>query len=219
MNKIDIRESISAMSLRGKITLISLLVLGLIVGVSLFFVGHGKSETNQESVSNLPSLEDVNIEDENNSLNNPNKEIEVLENEGEEARVAFYIEDFGRSNPFLPPAESISNSVKYGFDLLAPPQTLPSEEEEATKIVTTKVSGIMYNNNSASAILNIEGSDYLVKSGDYINNYKVLAIAPDTVTVQLGDNVYKARVGEVITESLNHNTIDNLSNKFGGAYK
>ena len=59
----------------------------------------------------------------------------------------------------------------------------------------------------------------MVRAGDYINRYKVLAIAPDMVTVQLGNNVYKAKVGEIITETLNHNTIDNLSNKFGGANK
>ena len=107
--------------------------------------------------------------------------------------------------------------MKYGFELMAPPEELSSEDSEAAKVMTTKVSGIMYNDNNSSAILNIEGSDYLVRSGDYIHKYKVLAIASDSVTVQLGNNIYKAKVGEIITESLKHNTIDNLQNKFGGA--
>ena len=63
-----------------------------------------------------------------------------------------------------------------------------------------------------------EDADYLVRSGDVINGYKVLAISPTTVTVQLGPNVYKAGVGEVVDEgAINYNTVSNLSSKFGGA--
>ena len=57
----------------------------------------------------------------------------------------------------------------------------------------------------------------VVKKGDVVNNYKVLAIAQDSVTVQLGSNVYKAGIGEILTEgSLNYNEVSNLNNKFGG---
>ena len=75
----------------------------------------------------------------------------------------------------------------------------------------------MYDNYNPSAILNIENNDYLVRSGDVINGYKILAISPSTVTVQLGRNVYKAGVGQIVTDGdLNFNTISNLSHKFGG---
>ena len=81
----------------------------------------------------------------------------------------------------------------------------------------TIVSGILYDKYSPSAILNIEGSDYLVKKGDVVNNYKVVNIMQDSVTVQLGANVYKAGIGEILTEgNLNHNNVSNLKNKFGG---
>ena len=84
----------------------------------------------------------------------------------------------------------------------------------------TVVSGILFDKFSPSAILNIEGTDYLVKKGDVVNNYKVLAIAQDSVTVQLGKNTYKAGIGEILTEgSLNHNNVSNLSKKFGGEQK
>ena len=53
------------------------------------------------------------------------------------------------------------------------------------------ISGILYDKFSPSAILNIEGTDYLVKKGDVVNNYKVLNILEDSVTVKLGENVYK----------------------------
>ena len=79
----------------------------------------------------------------------------------------------------------------------------------------------MFDKYNPSAIINIEGLDYLVRSGDVINGYKVLAISPQTVTVQLGANVYKAGVGELVTkdEGINYNKVSNLSKKFGGAKK
>jgi hypothetical protein len=81
----------------------------------------------------------------------------------------------------------------------------------------TIVSGILFDKFSPSAIINIEGSDYLVKKGDVVNNYKVINIAQDSVTVQLGTNSYKAGIGEILTEgTLNHNEVSNLKNKFGG---
>ena len=214
----------NTVSPKGRQTILVLLILGLCAGAYLFFGTPKTTQNNNDDMTrNLPSIEDVNIEKEKANLDKATKEVDVLvdvvENVDDGKRVSLFVEEYGRPNPFLPPSESISDIARYGFDLMAPPETLSSEEVEAAKIMTTKVSGIMYNTKSSSAILNIEGSDYLVRSGDYINKYKVLAIAPDTVTVQLGNNVYKARVGEVITETLNHNTIDNLSNKFGGANK
>ena len=78
----------------------------------------------------------------------------------------------------------------------------------------------MYDKQNPSAILNIESSDYLVRSGDVVNGYKVLSISPQTVTVQLGANVYKAGVGELLaTDGLQYNTISNLDKKFGGSKK
>ena len=152
------------------------------------------------------------------------KEIEVEEVEdidkSAEKMVSLSVDEYGRANPFLPGTESYANTRKYGFELMAPPETLSGTESEAAKVMTTKVSGIMYEPKNPSAILNIEGMDYLVRSGDYINNYKVLSISKDLVTVQLGVNVYKARVGEVIPDAeMNYNNVYNLENKFGGAKK
>ena len=50
------------------------------------------------------------------------------------------------------------------------------------------------------------------------DSYKILSIAKDYVTVQLGANVYKAGVGQLFTgEGINYNTISNLERKFGGS--
>ncbi len=123
-----------------------------------------------------------------------------------------------KANPFLP-YRDISGTK--GLDvpsasLIEPLESLQADSE-AARVMDTIVSGILYDKYSPSAILNIEGNDYLVKKGDVVNNYKVLDIVQESVTVKLGNNVYKAGIGEILTEgTLNHNDVSNLSNKFGG---
>ncbi len=152
---------------------------------------------------------------------------EALPGESEKM-VAMTVEDSGRANPFLPLNEVKKDETKQAFDLqkaklqydLVDPPNAAQMNSDAEKVLTTKVSGVMYDTQSPSAILNIEGSDYLVRSGDVINGYKVLAISPSVVTVQLGTNVYKAGVGELLaTDGIQYNTVSNLDKKFGGAKK
>lgn len=134
------------------------------------------------------------------------------------AMVSMSVEDMGRSDPFLPENESFGSKPKpkYDFDLMPPPEAI-TVDTTATDVISTKVSGIMYDRFNPSAILNISGSDYLVRTGDIINNYKVLSIGKEFVTVQNGANVYKAGVGELFTgEGINFNTVSNLESKFGG---
>lgn len=123
-----------------------------------------------------------------------------------------------KANPFVPYRDLGGSSITDvpSYNLVEPPEML-NEGSDAARVMDTVVSGILYDKFSPSAILNIEGNDYLVKKGDVVNNYKVLSIAPDSVTVKLGSNTYKAGIGEILTEgSLNHNDVSNLSNKFGG---
>ena len=102
------------------------------------------------------------------------------------------------------------------FELVEPPEQINSNSD-AARVMDTIVSGILYDKYSPSAILNIEGNDYLVKKGDVINNYKVLNIMQNAVTVRLGKNVYTAGIGEILTEgNVNYNNVPNLSNRFGG---
>ena len=124
-----------------------------------------------------------------------------------------------KANPFLPYrdiGESIPTTDVPAFNLVEPPEAV-NENSDAARVMDTIVSGILYDKFSPSAILNIEGNDYLVKKGDVVNNYKVLNIMEDSVTVKLGSNTYKAGIGEILTEgTLNHNDVSNLKNKFGG---
>lgn len=124
----------------------------------------------------------------------------------------------GRSDPFANPSTLHSGSKARPIPkYLTPPPSLLTSSSEVGRVMTTTVSGILYDKYSPSAILNIEGADYLVKKGDIINSYKVLYIGKTQVIVQLGRNIYKAGVGQLLSlTDLNFNTIANLNRKFGG---
>ena len=152
----------------------------------------------------------------------PDDDAASAKTEDNSSMVAMSIVDMGRSDPFLPGSEAAAakpkskpKPPKYAKFLTPPPESIVVDTT-VTNVMTTKVSGIMYDKFNPSAILNITGSDYLVRTGDVINGYKILSIGKDTVTVQYGANVYKASVGEIFTaQGINFNTISNLQNKFG----
>ena len=132
--------------------------------------------------------------------------------------VSMTITDTGRSDPLLPSNDSSISKPKPKMynDLMPPPETI-TVDTTATEVITTKVSGIMFDKFNPSAILNIAGQDYLVRTGDIINGYKVLSIGKEVVTVQYGANIYKAGVGELFNgDGINFNTVSNLESKFGG---
>lgn len=109
----------------------------------------------------------------------------------------------------------------YSFNLPVPPTSLASSSSAAAKITRTKVVGIMYNSKNPSAILNVDDKDYLVRQGDKIigQEYKVIQINPNWITVGLGSNVYSASIGELFSrEDFNktQNDLYNLKNRFGG---
>ena len=124
-----------------------------------------------------------------------------------------------KQNPFLP-CNNIDSNISVSDVprqyLIEPPESI-SESSDAVRLMDTIVSGILYDDFSPSAILNIEGNDYLVKKGDVVNNYKILNITRNSVAVKLGENSYSAGIGEILTEGeLKHSNIPNLNNKFGG---
>lgn len=124
-----------------------------------------------------------------------------------------------KANPFVPYRDFTENAVVNDvptFSLVEPPEAV-NTNSDAARVMDTVVSGILYDKYSPSAIINIEGNDYLVKKGDVVNNYKVLGITQDSVTVKLGSNSYTAGIGEILTEeTVNYNEVSNLKNKFGG---
>ena len=149
----------------------------------------------------------------------PETEIEVVaQTTDSDTMVTISMEDTGRADPFLPSAdyEAIAAlsapTVKMPYYMIPPPEET-GYDQTAVDVVKTKVSGIMYDKYNPSAILNIDDTDYLVRIGETVNNYRVLAISPSTVTVQLGANTYRAGVGEMFSgEDMNY-----VNDSFGSA--
>lgn len=185
-------------------------------------------EPGSADIANTPETKpEKNKKDNKPDKSDNSDQVDVIAGQNDKM-VAMVVEDSGRANPFQPYHEVKKEEKKSTFDLqkaklqydLVDPPNAAQINSDAEKVLTTKVSGVMYDTESPSAILNIEGSDYLVRSGDVINGYKILAISPSVVTVQLGANVYKAGVGELLaTDGIQYNTISNLDKKFGGAKK
>ena len=63
-------------------------------------------------------------------------------------------------------------------------------------MMTIAVSGIMYDEVKPSAIITYNDNDYFVQRGDKLDNYRIIDIARNHVTIALGNNTYKANVGE-----------------------
>ena len=95
--------------------------------------------------------------DENNLIT----QIPIADN-----KVSFSVRTDGRPNPFAP---YIERSLVGGgvFDIIDPPSYIPSEEVDSDLMHTT-VSGILYNDEKSSAIINVDGTDQLVNKGDKI---------------------------------------------------
>ncbi len=220
-------ENITEMFMKKKFwTVLGTLIVGLGLAVNLTGCTSGGDV---EEVSD--SIPEQNIEipaDDSAASANVNVPVDV----DTDKMVAISVENLGRANPFMPPGEKpwVSPSAQMAvegvpqqrlqYDVLPPIETPNlSVDKGAKKAASTRVSGIMYDTANPSAILNIEGLDYLVRSGDVLNGYKVLSINKSVVTVQVGSNIYKAGVGQLIEDGhnlVNYNTVANLNSKFGG---
>ncbi len=125
-------------------------------------------------------------------------------------------------NPFLPLTDikevKVKKVVKPNPNYVLPPTSV-GYDSTANILLRTSVSGIMYETYNPSAIIKIDGTDYLVRKGDEINGYKVLNIQPKTVTLKLGTNVYAAPIGIILANlsTINNTDTVNINNRFGGS--
>ncbi len=175
------------------------------------------SEQPQENMNNpAVSNENSNNNPQNEELNipEPNNTIMVSYNPN------------ARQNPFKPPVINPKEDEAYkllnttGFEVIEPPVT-SVVDENMTKLLQTQISGILYDNESPSAIVNLNGVDQFVKIGDTISGYKVENITKDKVQISYKNNSYVASVGELFVrgELDKQSTVANLESKFAGRYK
>lgn len=153
----------------------------------------------QNAVPEVPNMNEV--------------DIPTLPGAQDNSNMYKYTGNIGRLDPFNP-----SGGSNQLFDVIVPP-TNPTPDPEAQKLLTLKISGIMYTPDSPSAIINIAGQDQLVRKGDKFNGFSVEGIGKDKVTVRNGSNTYTASVGEIFNiNQVNVNAIPNLNRKFAGPY-
>ena len=129
-----------------------------------------------------------------------------------------------RLNPFKPPvvddAQYSADLNNTEFEIIEPP-TSSVPDENLTRLLQTQISGILYDEESPSAIVNLNGLDQFVKAGDVVSGYTIDSITKDKVQVSYKNNSYVASVGELFTRGAleKQRAVVNLENKFAGRYK
>lgn len=125
-----------------------------------------------------------------------------------------------RMNPFKPTDEAKKGSGipnDTGFEIIEPPvASVP--DENLTKLLQTQISGILYDEESPSAIVNLNGLDQFVKIGDNVGGYIIEGITRNQVQITYKNNTYVASVGELFTRGTleSSQAVVNLENKFAG---
>lgn len=157
-----------------------------------------------------------------NVTETPSENAEVnLNGEEENAIMVSYTRPV-RLNPFKPtdvdPSKergTIANDT--GFEIVEPPVSSVADEN-LTKLLQTQISGILYDEDSPSAIVNLNGVDQFVKVGDNVGGYLIEGISRNQVQISYNNNTYVASVGELFTKGVleNRQAVVNLENKFAG---
>ena len=127
---------------------------------------------------------------------------EVKEEKVEEKKQVVKVIPTGRINPFMPTPKYLKTSVpdaSIEYDksgIPKPPESYGTMVEETNRLMSIIVSGIMYDNVKPSAIITYDNNDYFVQKGDKLDDYRIVEIAKNHVSIALGKNVYRANIGE-----------------------
>lgn len=192
-----------------------LIASGIYYGLQYFQENQMLNEISQKEIAPKPS-----VQEEMNNLTQEDltqrqeesipviNEEEVNEVKPEEAKPevekkqVINVIPTGRSNPFMPIAKYAKTTIpdtSVLYDKVGvpkPPETYGIQQEETMQMMTIAVSGIMYDEVKPSAIITYNDNDYFVQKGDRLDNYKIIDIARNHVTIALGNNTYRANVGE-----------------------
>ncbi|MCR4881746.1 MAG: hypothetical protein K6A44_07335 [bacterium] len=197
---------------------IILLLSGCTVNVGPLSFNIGAPDEDIEAIINedIPVVQDKEeetAEAADKKAQEENKE-DVISLSGKNATLD--IDSEGRTTPFVPYRERnlAYSSLNYG-DLPYPPLT-GEMNDDLNNLISAKVTGILYDTVSPSAIINVLNEDYLVKPGDEIESFQISSITKDYVAIKTGSNVYRAKVGDIVDGELYGSGIYNLGHKFAG---
>ncbi len=175
------------------------------------------------TVSNQPANENTNVT--NDDLFNQAESLDLTPTEANNDIMISYNKQ-ARSNPFKPPVIAPKKEETYAtvnntdFEIIEPPTT-SIEDENLTNLLKTQISGIMFDEESPSAIVNLNGKDQFVKIGDTVSGYTIENITQDKVQIRYKNNSYVASVGQLFTRGVleKQRAVANLESKFAGRYK
>ena len=182
------------------------------------------TDTSVATVTDASPMENASEGDFFSENNNQNTtEGPVSEDQSNDSIMVVY-NKAARLNPFKPPvvdnSQYASDLNNTEFEIIEPP-TASVPDENLTRLLQTQISGILYDEESPSAIVNLNGLDQFVKAGDVVAGYTIDSITKDKVQVSYKNNSYVASVGELFTRGVleKQRAVVNLENKFAGRYK
>ncbi len=153
-----------------------------------------------------------------NAVNKSQKQA-VSVNSGDEM-VIVNVVNFGRQNPFKPYKKYsvVTGDLGIPGDIPLPPAFDEQSENQLKNLMESKVSGILYDPYGKSiAIINVKGTDYMVRERDSLFDFRIKKITKNNVTITCGNNTYVAGVGEIIgQDSINYDPVVRSNQSFGG---
>ena len=197
-------------------------------------------QSSQQTADFASSGGGIDIAEQNNQQNQSNEQTSVAPVENKGADDLFGTGDFSEgqennaimvaydkdsnTNPFKPPVDAQGGAFDSidGVDIeIIEPPTQSVEDPNLTNLLQTQISGILFDDESPSAVINLGGVDYFVKAGDTVSVYTVNEITKNQVQITYKNNSYVASVGELFVRGKleSQPAIVNLENKFAGRYK
>lgn len=182
--------------------------------------GEGENESVATVTEAAPSEKAV----ESDLFVSTENESDLLPENQENNAIMVVYNKSARKNPFKPPVVEayedpyeLTNNIP--FEIIEPP-TSSVPDENLTRLLQTQISGILYDDESPSAIVNLNGIDQFVKVGDVVSGYKIQSITRDKVQISYKNNSYVASVGELFTKGNleKQPAVVNLQHKFAGRY-
>ena len=205
------------------------ILLTTVFGTILAVILTGCTPQNEASLMKEPSPQAIPVasapgtQANNSALNQAT--MPIAEDQGSEDTVVISVGNIGRSNPFKP---FIEKSLMLGSGI---PTEMPginkiptinvpqppglNENPNISSLLKIKVNGILYDPVRSSAIINVDGNDYMVHNGDFIFNFYVKNITQNKVTIKTGNNIYSAGLGEIIEGEISKDPVRRTTSGFG----
>jgi len=128
-----------------------------------------------------------------------------------------------RLNPFVPHkratlSTNVSEFASVPFEIIEPPTSI-TVDENINSLLEAKITGILYDSQSPSAVVVINGVDEFVKTGDKIFGYTITSITKDKVVIAYGKNTFTASIGQLFSpeDITSGRVVSNLEKKFAGS--